>query len=168
MITRVVERILHATFFDGSCGMQRTLMIWYLPPGCTPNSELKLCRDTMTLKILRPGIRPGSVPHPGPNRARMYYYRNPLFNLYGASGSNLIGVWTIDEKTGEFDVRLVRPTKPWRSLGREEVDIDFILPASSADLEQLEFIPSDEAIPLPFEFLDDEDEEGGHVGPASG
>jgi hypothetical protein len=64
---------------------------WYLPPGCTPNSELKLCRDTMTLKILRPGLRRGSVPHPGPNRARMYYYRNPKLNLYGADGSNLIG-----------------------------------------------------------------------------
>ncbi|MGH3795287.1 MAG: hypothetical protein ACRDSP_10390 [Pseudonocardiaceae bacterium] len=141
---------------------------WHLPRGCTPNSELKLCRDTMTLKILRPGFRRDSVPHPGPNRARMYYYRNPLLNLYDADGSNLIGVWTIDKETGEFHVRVVRPTKPWKALGREDVDIDFILPDSSVDLESLEFIPSDEAIPLPFEFDENEGEEGGHVGPIGG
>src|SRR5262249_38071239 len=29
---------------------------WHLPHGCTPNGELKLCRDAMTLKILRPGL----------------------------------------------------------------------------------------------------------------
>ena len=141
---------------------------WHLARGCEPNSELKLCRGAMTLKILRPGLRRGSVPHPGPNKARMYYYRNPSINLYGASGSNLIGVWTIDEETGEFTVRLVRPTQTWRSLGREQVDIDFILPDSSADLDRLEFVPSDDEMILPFDFEDDEGEEGGHVGPASG
>jgi hypothetical protein len=79
-----------------------------------------------------------------------------------------LGVWTIDEETGEFHVRVVRPTKPWRAFECEEVDIDFILPDSSADLESLEFIPSDETIPLPFEFDEDEGEEGGHVGPDGG
>jgi len=53
-------------------------------------------------------------------------------------------------------------------LGREQVDINFILPGSSAELDRLEFVPSDDEMILPFNFEDDEDEEGGHVGPASG
>jgi hypothetical protein len=122
----------------------------------------------MTLKILRPGIQYGSVPHPGLNKARMHYYRNPLTDLYGASGSNLIGVWTIDGETDEFVVRLVRTTKAWGHLGPEQVDIDFILPDSGAALDRLEFTPSDEEMTLPFDFEDDDEEEGGHVGPTGG
>lgn len=159
-LTRQVLRrdLRHATNLDG----------WRLTPGCKPNSELMLYRDTMTLKLLRPGFRRGSVPHPGPNKARMYYYRNPLINLYGAGGSFLIGVWEIDEETGGFVVRLVRPTKPWPSLSREQVDIDFILPGSSAELDRLEFIPSDDDVLPFFDFEDDEGEEDGDVGPTSG
>lgn len=133
---------------------------WTLPARCTPNAEVKLVRETMSLKVLRPALR-GDVPAPGPNRARMFYYRNPKLNLYGADGSNLIAIWKIDTKTGEPEIRVVRTEGIWKSLRNEQVDIDFILPEYGKDLAEMEFAPSDEELPLPFDEPGEEDGESG-------
>lgn len=133
---------------------------WRLTNECTPNTELRLFRDTMTLKVLRPGLL-GATPAPGPNKARMFYYRNPQLHLFGAEGSNLIAIWKVEPSTGEPQIRVVRPTKPWKSLRKEQVDIDFILPERGEDLTSMEFQPSDEGLTLP---LDELGEEDGDVG----
>ncbi len=134
---------------------------WKLPGRCTPNAEVKLVRGAMSLKVLRPGLL-GAVPHPGPNRARVRYYENPQLNLFGADGSNLIAVWTVDLSTGEPQIRLVRTVGQWKALKQERIDIDFYLPRVSGDLDELEFVPSDEEFPLPFdEELGGESDDGG-------
>jgi hypothetical protein len=89
------------------------------------------------------------APPPGPNRARVYYYSNPALSLYGAAGSLLIGVWAVDAETEEVRIRIVRPITAWRFGQYEQVDIDFFLPRLGADLNTLEFVPSDEGLPLP-------------------
>ena len=74
-------------------------------------------------------------------------------------------------RTGEFTVRLVRPTVDMAVLeAANSVDIDFILPDSSADLDRLEFVPSDDEMILPVDFAGRRGRRGGpdRVGPASG
>ena len=140
---------------------------WRLPKKCTPNSEVKLVKDAMSLKVLRPGVG-GAVPAPGVNLARMRYYRNPELTLFGADASNLIAAWSISAKTHQPIIRIVRPTSIWKSLRPEEIDIDFFLPASPGQLDELSFVPSDEGLELPFFVGDEDEEEGGDVSPNGG
>lgn len=131
---------------------------WSMAPGCPPNSQVSLNRGAMRLRLLRPGVL-GTVPPPGPNRARVRYYSNPQLGLFGAEASNLIAVWEV-EQGGDAAIRVVRTTGPWGSLGSEQVDIDFLLPRLADNVADLVFEPSDEGLDLPFGLLADEDDEG--------
>lgn len=131
---------------------------WAVDRRSRQNGAILMHRGPMQLKLLRPGPTSENVPYPGPNKARMYYYRNPKLNLFGANGSNLIGVWSLDEED-QFSVRLVRTVGTWKAFDTECIDIDLILPRAGEGLSDVEFIPSDEGLSLPFE-LEDGDEEG--------
>lgn len=129
-----------------------------------PNGELTLSRESMSLRILRPGptlqeeLPP---PPPGPNRARRYYYMNPRLNIFGAEGSNLIAVWAVDRDTDYVEIRIVRPVGLWRVGQYSKVDIDFMMPRLGADLSGFEFVPSDDEIMLPlYDEADFEEGEG--------
>lgn len=140
---------------------------WKMPEKCKPNTEVSLYRGTMKMKVLRPGLL-GSVPHPGSNTARVRFYQNPELDLFGAEGSNLIAVWEIDY-SGEAVIRIVRTVGTWKALGRERIDIDFLLPRSGSELSGLEFVPSDDEFQFPFDFGDDDDDvEGDDVNPTRG
>jgi hypothetical protein len=118
-----------------------------------PNGEVTLSIKTMKLRMLRPGPKLYSElppPPPGRNRARISYYRNPSLNLFGAAGSNLIGVWALDPELGEVAIRIVRPLRTWRIGQYEQIDVDFFLPRQGEALVDMEFIPSDEGMSLPF------------------
>ena len=121
--------------------------------GCPrPNGEVTLSLSTMNLRMLRPGPKLFDAfpsPSPGRNRARVLYYKNPKLNLFGASGSNLVGVWAIDPDLEEIAIRVVRPIRAWRFGQDEQIDIDFFLPRQGTALDTMEFIPSDEGMFLP-------------------
>lgn len=117
-----------------------------------PNGELTLSLRAMRLRMLRPGpkvVETFPSPPPGRNRARIYYYRNPLLSLYGAAASNLVGIWAFDPEIEEVAIRIVRPVSIWRFGQYEQVDINFWLPRLGAHLSKMEFVPSDEGIVLP-------------------
>lgn len=128
-----------------------------------PNGEVTLRLSTMKLRMLRPGPRVVETfpsPSPGRNRARIYYYRNPELNLFGAEGSNLIGIWAFDPEVEEVAIRIVRPVRDWRFGQYEQVDINFWLPRLGKALDGMEFVPSDEGIALPlFEDLEEGEED---------
>lgn len=136
---------------------------WAVDHRSRQNGAILLNRGPMQLKLLRPGPTSETVPYPGPNRARMFYYRNPGLNLFGATGSNLIGVWSLDDED-QFSVRLVRPIGTWNAFDKECIDIDLVLPRVGEGLADVEFVPSDEGLRLPFEL--DESEEEGEAGDA--
>lgn len=127
-----------------------------------PNGEVSLRRVVMTLRMLKPGPKPPRVfptPPPGRNRARISYYKNPKLNLFGASGSNLVGVWAFDQEAEEVAIRVVRPVRIWRMGQYEQVDIDFFLPREDTELKTMEFVPSDEGMTLPLEHLEEGEED---------
>lgn len=129
--------------------------------GPRPNGEVTLALKTMKLRMLRQGprlYRKLPAPPTGRNRARISYYMNPGLNLFGAAGSNLIGIWGFDREVEEVAIRIVRPVRAWRIGQYEKIDIDFFLPRQGEALDGMEFIPSDEdmTLPLPIEM-----EEGG-------
>ena len=127
-----------------------------------PNGEVILCRSAMKLRMLRPGPRllaDLAPPPPGLNRARISYYSNPDLNLFGAAGSNLIGVWAPDTETREIQIRIFRPIGLWRVGQYQNTDIDFVLPRLGEDLFDMEFIPSDEGFEFPFEYPEEGEED---------
>lgn len=124
-----------------------------------PNAALWLTRDALRLRLLRP--LPGmEIPPPGPNATRIAYYSNQHVSLLGVAGSDLIGLWSVDD-SGDATIRVIRPTGRWRYGAHARVDIDFLLPQPPRSLSDLEFRPTDDMdLPLPFENEDEEGEEG--------
>ncbi|HUZ10087.1 MAG TPA: hypothetical protein VMU76_07965 [Acidimicrobiales bacterium] len=124
-----------------------------------PNLQVLLHNEVLELRLLRPVGQ--EVPPPGPNPARQAYYTNIHDNLLGIRGSRLLGLWAIDQKTGEVSIRVVRPIGTWKWRANAKLDIDFVLPRGVDTLESLEFIPTEDLEQgfLPFEA--DEDEQGG-------
>jgi hypothetical protein len=134
-----------------------------------PNGEVILSLGTMKLRMLRPGPKLYSkLPPPptGRNRARISYYRNPHLNLFGAAGSNLIGVWAFDSEIEEVAIRIVRPLRAWKIGQYEKIDIDFFLPRDGESLVAMEFVPNDDGMNLPL--LGEEVEEGEEDADGSG
>jgi hypothetical protein len=118
-----------------------------------PNGEVTLGHRQMKLRLLRPGPAKLYDPFPPPacgrNRARISFYRNARLNLFGAAGSNLIGVWTFDPDLEEIAIRIVRPIRAWKFQEYGQVDIDFLLPRQGPALGTMEFVPTDEDMLLP-------------------
>lgn len=124
-----------------------------------PNGQALLHNGAMNFRLLRPNHE-GAIPAPGPNRARIDYYRNPNRTLFGPSSSKLIGIWTFDEEIGQPEVRVVRPIGAWKNGQKARLDLDFILPEDPDELNNLEFVPTDEGLTLPIAF---EEGDGGGV-----
>jgi hypothetical protein len=91
--------------------------------------------------------------------------RSELFHdiLLGLRGSNLLGLWSIEDQTEELSVRIVRPIGTWKCGSRARIDIDVRLPRDAQDLAGLEFVPTDNLeVELPVDI--DEDETFGQAG----
>lgn len=98
-------------------------------------------------------------------------YRNrplALLPLWGPEDDRLLLLWRIDPKTGTVTIRVVRPIGDWKWGGRQQTDLDFVLPDTSDDLAGLEFTPSDEDLGLEMPASDEHEEGGGSVGSLSG
>lgn len=130
---------------------------WAVQPTGT-NSPLQLHRGAMTLKVLHAG-RDGGTPAPGRNLARGRYYRNVDASLHGVWASQLVATWW-SNTLGEVRVRVVRTADVWEYGGREALDIEFMLPSSVTELEDLEFQGGDDE-GFQFPALDDEGTGGG-------
>jgi len=136
---------------------QSDLGSWKVHAKCT-NGQVLLVNDMLVLRILHVGPDQ-SIPAPGLNLARINYYRNPDLGLFGVRASKLIGVWSVSADTGEASVRIVRPVGTWKHTQPNLVDIDFLLPRTSAAVSTLEFVPDDSGLPLPFTTEEEGDEE---------
>lgn len=124
-----------------------------------PNLQVVLYHDNIELRLLRPIGH--DVPPPGRNPTRQAYYTNIHDNLLGMEGSRLLGLWSIDPKTKEMAIRVVRPIGVWKWAATAKLDIDFVLPRGINTLESLEFIPTEDLeVELPFAEEDDQDGEG--------
>ncbi|MFB7672326.1 hypothetical protein ACFC26_13005 [Kitasatospora purpeofusca] len=101
------------------------------------------------------------VPAPGRNKARISYYSNPAVDLFGVQSSNLLAVWlSPSEEGGQISVRIVRPIGDWKPGRPAKFDLDFELPRDTETFGGWEFVPDDNGIMLPFEFDEDQREEG--------
>lgn len=149
---------------------------WSLRQRPRPNTPLSLCRGAMSLRLLKAG--PGAIiPPPGRNRARKAYYSNSRATLMGVGASNLLGIWDFFQVPIELDdeepifvrelrIRIVRPIGDWKFGSLAQFDIDFWLPSTSSELENLEFQPMPELdLRLPIDYdaeeIGDVDDERG-------
>lgn len=116
----------------------------------------------------------GKIPAPGQNKARRAYYRNNPFRqtaLLDAESSDLVAVWRVeDPELATVRFRVVRPiSDKGRFFGAEtDVDLDFILPSSGADLSSLVFEQVDEGLILDIPIPADDEMEGEGSTPMSG
>ncbi|MFW6695264.1 hypothetical protein [Streptomyces sp. MAR4 CNX-425] len=150
----------HAHFYLS----RRNLDPWTLAGNHKRNGELWLANGAFELRILH-GVA-NDIPKPGYNLARRAYYRNrplggtPLFGVQetipGLEHHRLLILWHVGP-TGEPALRVVRPIGDVMTGRRVPVDVDFTLPPTAAELEQMQFDPSDDDI-----FLNIADEEEGN------
>lgn len=136
------RRILLEEMSRTDCGLWRVAN-----PG--NNGRLWLSHQGLRLRLLRP-LPNAAAPPPGRNPSRVAFYTNTHATLFGVSGSNLIGLWDIDD-AGDAQIRVIRPMGRWRYGNHEKVDIDFPL-LKATSLSELEFQPRDDlGIELPYE-----------------
>jgi hypothetical protein len=69
-------------------------------------------------------------------------------------------VWRIYGAASTPSFRVLRPIGNWKWGTRAQIDLDLVLPESAADLEDLEFEPTDEDLDLELP-REDEGEGGG-------
>lgn len=124
------------------------------------SGRILLRNNMLTMRVLHAAPF-DLVPAPGRNRARISYYSNPTIDLFGVQSSNLLAVWlSPPEEGGQISVRIVRPVGDWKPGRRPKFDLDFELPRESEIFTDWQFIPNDEGIALPFEFDEEQREEG--------
>jgi len=137
------------------------LGVWSLTGNHARNGELWLSDGNYRARVLH-AISDTQVPPPGYNTARRAYYRNrplPLawqLPLIGPPNDRLLLLWRINPKSHKTAFRVVRPIGDWKWGDRAQTDLDFFLPETAADLQALQFNPSDQDIELEIP-----DEEGG-------
>jgi hypothetical protein len=129
------------------------LGVWSLSGNHARNGELWLTDGEYRARILH-ALSEQQVPPPGLNVARKAYYRNPPLALglpdplFGPVNDRLLLLWRIDPTSHKATFRIVRPIGDWKWGGHALTDLDFYLPSTAADLEVLEFIPSDDGLEL--------------------
>lgn len=124
------------------------------------SGRILLSNELLTMRVLHAAPF-DLVPAPGRNKARISYYSNPAIDLFGVQASNLLAVWlSPPEEGGQITVRIVRPIGDWKPGRTPKFDLDFELPRGTEAFEDWEFIPDDKGIVLPFEFDEDQREEG--------
>jgi len=105
------------------------------------------------------------VPPPGHTEASRAFYRQPplmpmqlnLFSGEPVPDDKLLGLWRVDPESGVVGFRVVRTIGNWKWGERAKTDLEFILPQTAEDLENLAFLPDDSDAELE---LPDSDEEG--------
>lgn len=129
-------------------------------PTKSSSGRLHLRNGMMTLRLLH-ATPYDMIPAPGRNKARISYYYNRTVDLFGVEASNLLAVWlSPPEEGGEISVRIVRPIGEWKPGRPPKFDLDFELPRNTESFTDWEFVPDDKGLALPFEFEEDQREEG--------
>ncbi|KAF2779085.1 hypothetical protein [Streptomyces sp. OM5714] len=129
-------------------------------PVKSSSGRLHLRNGMMTLRLLH-ATPFDMIPAPGRNKARISYYYNRTVDLFGVEASNLLAVWlSPPEEGGEISVRIVRPIGEWKPGQQPKFDLDFELPRNTESFTEWEFVPDDKGLALPFEFEEDQREEG--------
>ncbi|MFI2703453.1 hypothetical protein [Cellulosimicrobium composti] len=115
-------------------------------PRLTNNAGITLAQDTYSMRVLHQ-LPDKSAPPPGPGIGRQAFYANDtLSDDLFPEGDRLLALWAFSR--AGLSIRIVRPIGAWNFGRREKVDLDFILPQYSADLENLQFTKSDEDIEI--------------------
>lgn len=132
---------------------------WSLSGNHSQNGSLWVHNGTHAVRLLHTRDE-SHVPPPGLNRARRAFYRNPplgkVVTLDGEDANHqLLMLWRIDSD-GLPIFRVVRTNGEWKWGQVEKVDIDFILPETAEDLEDLEFMPAEEELELEFPAEEDD------------
>lgn len=124
------------------------------------SGRILLSNGLLTMRILHAAPF-DMIPAPGRNKARISYYSNPLVDLFGVNSSNLLAVWlSPPEEGGEISIRIVRPIGDWKPGRPPKFDLDLELPRATETFQDWEFLPDDRGLELPFEFDEEEREEG--------
>lgn len=119
---------------------------WALSGNHARNGELWLTDSEYRVRVLH-GYHDEHVPHPGRNHQRRAFYLNePLpvdlqEPLQGPANDKLLALWRIDQVTEAPLFRIVRPIGVWSFGAQAKTDIDFPLPETSAELQDLHFQP---------------------------
>lgn len=139
------------------------LVPWELTGNHAQNGPLWMGDGSFRLRLLH-ALDEDVVPPPGTNRARRAYYANPPLGetmpLWGESNDRLLGLWRIDPESGAAVIRVVRPIGNWQWGTHQVADLDFILPDTTVELTDLEFIPTDEGLGLDLPMNDEEEGDG--------
>jgi hypothetical protein len=130
----------------------RQLGVWSLSGNHARNGELWLSDGQYRVRVLH-ALSEKQVPPPGQNAARCAYYRNPPLALlptplFGPINDRLLMLWRIDPKAHTPVFRVVRPIGNWKWGDHALTDLDFILPPTAFDLQNLAFEPTDEGLEL--------------------
>lgn len=125
---------------------------WVLSGNHSRNGELWLTDTQYRLRVLHT-LSHKHVPPPGSNWQRSAFYRNvPLVHLqdplFGPPNDRLLILWRIDGESDQPGFRVVRPIGHWSFGERAQVDLNFFLPATAADLADLTFEPTDDDMQL--------------------
>jgi hypothetical protein len=143
--THVTRALAHSYLLKASLGP------WTVGGGHARNGQLFLTDGSYSARILH-ALNDTDVPPPGPNRARQAYYHNvplPLEPaLFGPPSDKLLVLWRIHGADAVPTFRVVRPIGRWHFGSRAKADLDFILPETGAELEQLHFEPVDDGLEL--------------------
>ena len=129
------------------------LGVWALSGNHARNGELWLTDSEYRIRVLH-GLNDDDVPPPGHNQQRRAFYHNlPLPQhfqepLQGPANDQLLALWRIDPRTAAPFFRVVRPIGTWSFGAQAKTDLDFLLPATGAELHELHFEPQDEGLEL--------------------
>lgn len=146
---------------------QADLSPWKLSGNHRRNGELWMTDDCYSIRVLHTHTM-SFVPPPGTNPTRIAYYHNPPLGpepLFGPVNDKLLALWCIETNTGAPRIRIVRPIGAWTLGSTARTDLDFLLPETGAELQNLFFQPSDEGMQIE---LPDEQEGGEDVGGLTG
>ena len=121
---------------------------WNLSSQAGPNTPIHLYRESSTIRLLHtPNAT--TVPAPGPNVARQYYYTNPALDGMDEPNSlfvqhNYLLLWREGFATGEIALRLVRPIGMWKFGMPAKWDISMNLGGADEDFADYYFRPAEE------------------------
>jgi hypothetical protein len=118
---------------------------WTLSGNHAHNGELWLTDGTYRVRVLH-ALSDGDVPTDPAGHA---YYRTialPVATpLFGPPDDRLLILWRFD---GAPRFRVVRPVGDWRWGGQAQTDLDFVLPATAAELAAVRFEVSPVCLPM--------------------
>lgn len=121
---------------------------WNLSAQAGPNTPIHLYRDQNTIRLLHtPNAT--TVPAPGKNMARQFYYTNNALEGLAEPDAfyvqhNYLLLWRQGFATGEIALRLVRPIGVWKFGMPARWDISMNLGGPDEDFSDFYFQPSDD------------------------